>query len=61
MTKAKMDMAAIRAFASECIAGEPTRVPSRRERELGHIVLDLLEMIEKPEIKGGKPARGATS
>lgn len=36
-TKAEME-----AFANECIKGEPTRVPSRRERELGHMVLSLL-------------------
>ena len=33
-------------FAKECIKGEPTRVPSRRERELGAMVLSLLRNLQ---------------
>ena len=33
-------------YAKECLRGEPTRIPTRRERELAALVLLLLREID---------------
>jgi hypothetical protein len=45
-------------YAMECMKGHPTYVPSRRERELGALVISLLRQTEsvRPEAVTMRPA-----